>query len=144
MINKCKNIWLDGWYRIGLQRKNPDAWNLWAGYCMYSYTKIKKSNLYFMYDFANGLDTGGGNYDALYYGYDDRNMDFSSVSQVSINIPSIGVVDDLMLLDDSWYHIGSVFIIRSSLKTSEAPFCLVVNTTLPKLIASSITFENGS
>ena len=108
LLNVIKDQDFYGWYRIGLQRKNPDAWNLWAGYCMYNYTKIKKSNLYFMYDFANGLDTGGGNYDSLYHGYDDRNMNFSSASQVSINIPGVGVVEDLMVLDDSWHHIGSV------------------------------------
>lgn len=108
LLNAIKDQDFYGWHRGGLQRKNPDAWYLWAGYCMYNYTKIKKSNLYFMYDFANGLDTGGGNYDSLYHGYDDRNMNFSSASQVSINIPGVGVVEDLMVLDDSWHHIGSV------------------------------------
>ena len=108
LLNVIKDQDFYGWYRKGLQRKNPNSWNLWAGYCMYSYIKIKDFHLYFMYDFANGLDTGGGNYDALYCNYDNKKMNFSPVSQVDVDIPGVGVINDLMLIDDSWYHIGSV------------------------------------
>ncbi len=97
-----------GWLKIGEKRRNPNSWNLWAGYCIYRYDNVRDKDLYFMYDFPQGLDTGGGNYGALYHGYNRHKMNFSCLSDVKIKVPGVGIVNNIQVLDDSWYHIGSV------------------------------------
>ena len=42
------------------------TWHLWAGYCIFNYRKFAAKQLNFLYDFSNGLDTGGRNWHAIY------------------------------------------------------------------------------
>lgn len=50
----------------GLYRAKKGYWNLWAGYCFYSFNKVKSLPLNWLYDFSCYLDTGGRNWDPLY------------------------------------------------------------------------------
>jgi len=89
-------------------RNDPGSWSIWAGYTMFKYEATKDKELNFMYDFSRDLDTGGGNFEPLYSFYDRHKMHFATKEWVSLNIPKIGRIDKLQLLDGSWHHIGSI------------------------------------
>jgi|LWDU01.1.fsa_nt_gi hypothetical protein len=124
-----------GWLKTGLVRRNPDSWSLWAGYCIYDYDSVRNKKLYFMYDFPQGLDTGGGNYEVLYRNYNKDKMQFSNISIAEVQVPNIGLVRDIMLIDDNWYHIGSVGYNDNFV--SKKDYCL----SLSKLIDSGIEWD---
>lgn len=93
-------------YGMPLQRKW--AWQLWAGYCFFDYAQVGRLPLNFLYDFSNGLDTGGRNWHCLY-----RNMRRSELrlglSHI-LNIQDVerGQMQPMQIVDDCWYHIGGV------------------------------------
>lgn len=89
-------------------RNDPGSWSIWAGYTMFKFSATKHKKMNFMYDFSRDLDTGGGNYETLYKFYDRHSMNFAGKEWVSVDIPEIGKIDNLQLLDNCWHHIGSV------------------------------------
>lgn len=54
-----------GWVRTA-----PPRWFLWAGFCFFRFDAVKDKSLDFGQDWFVGLDTGGGNWNALYHGAD--------------------------------------------------------------------------
>lgn len=85
------------------------AWQLWAGYCLFEFQKVVELPLNFLYDFANGLDTGGRNYGPLYRHLDRRRMRFASSTLRPVPVP--GVADAaaaVQMLDEGWLHVGGV------------------------------------
>ena len=64
----------------GDKRWAGDRWYLWAGYCFFRMSAIEGLELDFGQDWSLGLDTGGGNWSALYSRLDpdaiaQRNLD---------------------------------------------------------------------
>jgi hypothetical protein len=51
---------------FGLVRAVGTRWFLWAGYCMFLFNRVRNKPLDFGQDWFHGLDTGGGNWRALY------------------------------------------------------------------------------
>ena|SRR5579871_4433320 len=47
-----------------------NGWFLWAGFCMFSFARVKQIDLDFSQDWFCGLDTGGANWDRLYSRFD--------------------------------------------------------------------------
>jgi len=109
-------------------RKDPGSWSIWAGYTMFKYSVTRNKKMNFMYDFSRDLDTGGGNYEALYKFYDRKKMNFSSKEWVSLEIPKIGVINNLQLLDGCWHHIGSVSYNNNFL--SRKDYCLALSDSI--------------
>ena len=84
------------------------AWQLWAGFCTFRYAVISKYKLNFLYDFANGLDTGGRNYSNLYQYFDKETLNFSSNDKVCF-LPDTQQPENkitLQIIDDCWVHMG--------------------------------------
>lgn len=79
------------------------AWQLWAGYCFFNYRLTKNKNLNFMYDFANGLDTGGRNYSYF------KTLNRSSIPNIS-NIFAYSEHNNknykFQIIDECWVHMG--------------------------------------
>jgi len=50
----------------GVLRQSGDRWFLWAGFCLFRFDAVKDLPLDFSQDWFVGLDTGGGNWTALY------------------------------------------------------------------------------
>lgn len=88
-------------------RVDKRAWSLWAGYCVFDYRAVSGLPLNFLYDFSIGLDTGGQNYHVLYKNYDKRKIRFATAINMSSRLPE-GVGIKLQVIDDCWYHIGSI------------------------------------
>jgi hypothetical protein len=87
---------------------NSSAWQLWAGYCMFDYSTVEKVPMNFLYDFSQGLDTGGRNWRTLYHRYDWRNFRFARDAQVEVSDPMTGNRQCVQLIDDRWIHIGGI------------------------------------
>ncbi len=90
------------------QSKYSNAWQLWAGFCTFRYAEISQYKLNFLYDFANGLDTGGRNYAQLYRHLDKETLNFSSDDRVYF-LPNDEQADQevtLQIIDDCWVHMG--------------------------------------
>ena len=50
----------------GIVRTSGSRWFLWAGFCMFRFAAVRDKALDFGQDWFVGLDTGGGNWHALY------------------------------------------------------------------------------
>lgn len=50
----------------GVVRPAGERWFLWAGFCFFRFDRVRELPLDFGQDWFSGLDTGGGNWDALY------------------------------------------------------------------------------
>jgi len=100
---------LDEYLAIGLKRDgilDNGAWQIWTGFCFFNQKKIKNIKLNFMYDFANGLDSGGRNFHRLFKIKGESAFLLTPQSVVSIDTPrgEIG----MEMLNDSWLHLGGV------------------------------------
>jgi hypothetical protein len=91
----------------GVLNKSDMTWNLWAGFCFYDYSFVSGENLNFLYDFSNGLDTGGRNYKCLYSKCDMSNLKYSTDEVFLLNVDESNR-REVQLIDRSWVHIGSI------------------------------------
>tara|TARA_B100000929_G_scaffold138745_1_gene109933 strand:- start:124 stop:996 length:873 start_codon:yes stop_codon:yes gene_type:complete len=91
----------------GVLNKSDMAWNLWAGFCFYDYAFVSGKNLNFLYDFSNGLDTGGRNNKYLYSKCDMSNLEYSPDELYLLNVDESNR-RGVQLIDRSWVHIGSI------------------------------------
>ena len=100
---------LDEYSAIGLKRDgilDNGAWQIWTGFCFFNQGKIKNIKLNFMYDFANGLDSGGRNFHRLFKIKGESDFLFTPQSVVTIDTPRGEI--DMEMLNDSWLHLGGV------------------------------------
>jgi hypothetical protein len=58
----------------GVVRTAGPRWFLWAGFCMFRFAAVKDKPLDFGQDWFIGLDTGGGNWNALYRRIDRKSL----------------------------------------------------------------------
>ncbi len=92
----------------GMRLTRQWAWQLWAGYCMYSYAQVGERPLNFLYDFSRGLDTGGRNWPHLYRDLDPATLRFAHSAHVAIKNLAGGEPVKVQWIDDAWFHIGGI------------------------------------
>lgn len=91
-------------YGVLWKNKQDNAWQLWAGYCSFNYSQTQKYQLNFLYDFSNGLDTGGRNFTRLYQHQPRNQLTFASnvIATLTNKSPTL----TLQIIDDCWIHMG--------------------------------------
>lgn len=106
---------LQGQACYGMLVESPWAWQLWAGYCVFDFQQVAQRPLNFLYDFANGLDTGGRNHAPLYRHLDRSRMRFAAGGARPIRVPvdpdhpdDASEAAAVQTLDDCWLHVGGV------------------------------------
>lgn len=92
----------------GLPNVSDWGWNLWAGYSMFKYQDIQNHQVNFLYDFANGLDTGGRNWRYLYQQYPYESLRFAESKNVETVLQFNNANITVQIIDDQWMHIGGV------------------------------------
>ncbi|WP_144408861.1 hypothetical protein [Chromobacterium vaccinii] len=92
----------------GLPNHSEWGWHLWAGYCAFRFDHMKRRRLNFLYDFSNGLDTGGRNWRSLYRELDASSLRMAKHRMREIRDPVSGHPFSIQVIDDCWYHIGSI------------------------------------
>ena len=103
-FNQLKSAFAFGLKRDGVLSNS--AWQLWTGYCFFNQKMLKSTRLNFMYDFANGLDSGGRNYHQLFKKQSSEDFIFSKQSIASVDTQWGRI--DMELLNDAWLHLGGV------------------------------------
>ncbi len=93
--------------RLGAS-KNSSDWQLWAGYSMFRYAHVADIDMNFLYDFSRELDTGGRNWKKLYRNHDRSQVRFASNTHRKVRDPVTGEVKSLQIIDEKWFHIGSI------------------------------------
>jgi len=80
------------------------AWTLWAGFSFFNLNQLSKtSNFNFLYDFSNGLDTGGRNYRSIFRFI---KSDTQSFATSSFDWSKASVGNRFELIDGEWLHFG--------------------------------------
>ena len=92
---------------FGYRGKSSWGWSLWAGYCLFDFAHVKTLPLNFLYDFSNGLDTGGRNWKPLYRRHDATSLRFAEDEWVEL-ASSDGTSPRVQVLDGAWLHIGGI------------------------------------
>jgi len=104
---------LDGQPFYGPVRANKSAepekignrsWSLWAGYCLFDFSKVRDLPLNFLYDFSRGLDTGGRNWECLYKHYNHPRPVFADSRKVPLTDTRTGIAHQVRIVDRSWLH----------------------------------------
>jgi hypothetical protein len=93
---------------FGMPVESRWAWQLWAGYCMFDLQAVSDLPLNFLYDFSNGLDTGGRNWRPLYARLDKQRLRFGHSTVEEVCDPVTGEAAALQIVDDRWLHIGGI------------------------------------
>lgn len=93
---------------FGMPVESRWAWQLWAGYCMFDYQAVAERPLNFLYDFSNGLDTGGRNWRSLYSRLDKQQLRFAISEMKEVCDPVTGEAAALQIVDERWLHIGGI------------------------------------
>lgn len=92
----------------GLLNKSPWAWQLWAGYCVFDASFLNGRKLNFLYDFSNGLDTGGRNWKPLYRELDLMQTRMAVDARCQVTDPITGKACMVQMVDHAWFHIGGI------------------------------------
>ncbi|MGE5247623.1 MAG: hypothetical protein ACM3L8_04680 [Verrucomicrobiota bacterium] len=93
---------------FGKPRISAWGWQLWAGYCLFDFSTVAGLPLNFLYDFSRKLDTGGRNWDCLYRNHDRERVRFADSRYVDVRDPGTGETRPVEIVDDRWFHIGSI------------------------------------
>ncbi|MDF0605915.1 hypothetical protein HZU77_009645 [Neisseriaceae bacterium TC5R-5] len=92
----------------GLPNSSPWAWHLWAGYCAFNFDFTRNKKLNFLYDFSNGLDTGGRNWPAIYSTVDRTQLHLAERVFLEVAAPERQSRPLVEIIDETWFHIGSI------------------------------------
>ena len=93
---------------FGLPTRSPWSWQLWAGYCAFDYAYLADRPANFLYDFSNGLDTGGRNWHGVYRDLDPAQLHLAADAYVPTQDPETHTPVTLQIVDGSWFHIGGI------------------------------------
>ena len=93
---------------FGFRGTSRWGWSLWAGYCVFEYARVAALPLNFLYDFSNGLDTGGRNWAVVYRHFDSGALRFAGDAWLDVATASTGEAQRVQVLDSSWLHIGGI------------------------------------
>jgi hypothetical protein len=101
---------LSGQPFYGYTRVSPWGfdWNLWAGYCMYDFSRVERLPLNFLYDFSKNLDTGGRNWNCLYAHHDRQLLRHAESRLVAATDPVTGSSHRVQVVDEDWLHVGGI------------------------------------
>jgi hypothetical protein len=88
---------------FGIVRGAGPRWFLWAGFCMFRFAAVKDKALDFGQDWFVGLDTGGGNWRALYSQIDRRNLQEQPTSLFPFK-PGIALAEGPLQWCGTWLH----------------------------------------
>jgi len=99
---------LDDQPLYGLPTYSPWSWQLWAGYCAFDYAYLADKPVNFLYDFSNGLDTGGRNWNGVYRDLDPANLRLAADAYIDTRDPEKQTPVRLQIVDGSWFHIGGI------------------------------------
>ena len=87
----------------GVIRTAGDRWFLWAGLCVFAFSQVRDKPLDFGQDWFIGLDTGGGNWRALF-----RNVDLAAIRHLPTHFfafkPGIDVTAGPLQWCGAWLH----------------------------------------
>lgn len=87
----------------GVIRTEGKRWFLWAGFCMYRFAAVRDRPLDFGQDWFMGLDTGGGNWTALYCRLDRTKLCEPPTRFVAFR-PGIAVAEGPLQWSGTWLH----------------------------------------
>lgn len=90
----------------GLLNVGKWAWSLWAGFCSYDFSAVRRLPLNFLNDFSRGLDTGGRNWPFLYKHFDHTRLRSAKGVSIEILDPAENSPHSLGLIDECWVHLG--------------------------------------
>jgi len=93
---------------FGLINDSAWAWQLWAGYCLFRYAKVRDLPMNFLYDFSRGLDTGGRNWPWLYRHLEHHSLRFAENTLLTVANPVDGERREVQVVDGRWVHIGGI------------------------------------
>ena len=105
-------------YGVIWENKDRNAWQLWAGYCIYRVSAIGTRKLNFLYDFSNGLDTGWRNFHRFYRYLIKSGLVFAD------NVYAYGQqpFNRVQVIDNCWLHLGGAGH-RNNFKDRFTEFC---------------------
>ena len=87
----------------GVVRPSGQRWFLWAGFCVFRFAAVADKELDFGQDWFQGLDTGGGNWRALY-----RDVDRASIREAATNFqpfrPGLDMEEAPLQWCGAWLH----------------------------------------
>ena len=89
----------------GLLNSKPFGWSIWAGYCIYNFSQVKRLPLNFNNDISRKLDTGGRNWRWLYKNFSKSQVRFADSNEVNIVDPKDNTTRKVSLIDNSWFHL---------------------------------------
>ncbi|MGC0151307.1 hypothetical protein ACPRNU_02460 [Chromobacterium vaccinii] len=92
----------------GLPNVSEWAWQLWAGYCAFDGAFVENRALNFLYDFSNGLDTGGRNWRPVYRELPRARLKMADRAFPEVADPLSGALAKVEMIDNSWFHIGNI------------------------------------
>lgn len=84
--------------------KVADAWNMWAGFCFYRFAAINTRPLDFKNRVELGLDTGGGNWKAIYRSMASNKVVAASYQPLGQSAEQNEALH--ILIDDAFLHVG--------------------------------------
>jgi hypothetical protein len=87
----------------GIVRTAGSRWFLWAGFCMFGFAAVKDKALDFGQDWFVGLDTGGGNWRALYSRIDRVHLRQPPTELLPFK-PGIAVAEGPLQWCGTWLH----------------------------------------
>jgi hypothetical protein len=93
---------------FGLPVHSAWAWQLWAGYCIYDFRRVGQVPMNFLYDFSQGLDTGGRNWRGLYRHHVRDSLRFAASEDVGVRASASGLPTAVQIIDGRWLHIGGI------------------------------------
>lgn len=85
-----------------------EAWQLWAGYCLFAMPAVQDKSLNFLHDFPHRLDTGGRNWQPLYRRLDRGVLRFAKREFVQVHLSGTAQPSTIEVVDDAWIHIGGI------------------------------------
>jgi hypothetical protein len=88
-------------------RTVPDAWSLWAGFCVFDLAAVEARLLDFNYESPLMLDTGGANWHRLYRFLDRRALRFAEFRKATLDDPLGGGSREFSCIDQ-FVHVGGV------------------------------------
>lgn len=92
----------------GRLNSQPSCWSLWAGFCLFRYSRVSKTRLNFMYDFSRQLDTGGRNWETFYRYLDKATLVFPEKALCELTKPDNSETRTAQIIDNAWVHIQGI------------------------------------
>jgi len=106
-IKEVKSLRISDFPVYGLKWESElknGAWSLWAGFSFFNLNKLSKTaHFNFLYDFSNGLDTGGRNYRSIFRFIQS---DTQSLARSSFEWSKTSAGNRFELIDGEWLHFG--------------------------------------